>query len=246
MVHGFVVQSGGALILSSQPGAGTSVELWLPRTTDPVPDVVALPVVTRAASPSGRGPRILLVDDDRLVVAGTIGMLEELGHESVRTAGSGEAALAVLREDGPFDLLLTDHVMPGMSGAALASRARELYPDLSIVIASGFAELDALAGVPWPRLRKPYSLNDLAAVLAAFEPAGLDGQTGRASSSPARKSPCNTVISGLDPVICRRTASDAQSPARPHTCNESLIRPYAIRAATADFHSPWNGIGFIR
>ena len=177
MVHGFVVQSGGALILSSQPGAGTSVELWLPRTTDPVPDVVALPVVTRAASPSGRGPRILLVDDDRLVVAGTIGMLEELGHESVRTAGSGEAALAVLREDGPFDLLLTDHVMPGMSGAALASRARELYPDLSIVIASGFAELDALAGVPWPRLRKPYSLNDLAAVLAAFEPAGSGEQT---------------------------------------------------------------------
>ena len=93
-------------------------------------------------------------------------MLEELGHDAVTAAASGEEALAVLRQDGNFDLLLTDHMMPGMSGVQLAARARELHKSLPILIASGFAELDGVAGVEWPRLRKPYSLNDLATALA--------------------------------------------------------------------------------
>jgi len=173
MVHGFAVQSGGALLLSSRPGQGTTVELWLPRTTEPVRDAEIAGPSTGAVAPVGRSLRILLVDDDPLVVAGTTGMLEELGHDAIHAVASGEEALAVLRRDGNFDLLLTDHMMPGMSGMKLAAQARAMHPSLPILLASGFAEIDGVAVVEWPRLRKPYSLNDLSAALAGL---GLGGQ----------------------------------------------------------------------
>jgi len=166
MVHGFAVQSGGVLLLSSKPGVGTTVQLWLPRTTEQVSATVADDLPTAEDSrPAARSLRILLVDDDPLVVAGTISMLEELGQDAITAVASGAEALAVLRQDGNFDLLLTDHMMPGMSGVQLATQARKLHKTLPILIASGFAELDGLAGVEWPRLRKPYDLNDLAAAL---------------------------------------------------------------------------------
>ncbi len=168
MVHGFAEQSGGALKLSSRLGAGTTAELWLPRTTEPVCDPAAdAPPGAYPAAP--RSLRILLVDDDPLVLAGTAAMLEELGHDAVRIAASGEGALSVLEHEGAFDLLLTDHMMPGMSGMQLAARARALHPTLPILLASGFAELDETAGAAWPRLRKPYGLSDLSAALAALE-----------------------------------------------------------------------------
>ncbi|HLN10399.1 MAG TPA: ATP-binding protein, partial [Xanthobacteraceae bacterium] len=163
MVHGFAIQSGGALPLSSRPGEGTNVELWLPRTTDPETEAGAAAQSTTAAA---RHLRVLLVDDDPLVVAATTGMLEELGHEAVYVAGSGEEALDVLRRDAKFDLLVTDFKMPGMSGMQLAAQARALYPSLQILLASGFAGLTAAA---WPRLRKPYDLRELSAALAALE-----------------------------------------------------------------------------
>jgi len=168
MVHGFAQQSGGALKLSSQPGAGTAAELWLPRTTELVCDPAA-DEAAAAYAPVKRSLRILVVDDDPLVLAGTAAMLEELGHDAVHVAASGEDALAVLRQDGAFDLLLTDHMMPGLSGMQLAARARALLPSLPILLASGFAELDGSSGAVWTRLRKPYGLSDLAAALAALE-----------------------------------------------------------------------------
>ena len=76
------------------------------------------------APPIPRKLRVLLVDDDPLVVASTTGMLEELGHDSIHTAASGDEALAVLRQGGDFDLLLTDYMMPGMSGYNLRHRRR--------------------------------------------------------------------------------------------------------------------------
>jgi len=167
MVHGFAEQSGGALRLSSRKGAGTTAELWLPRTTDAVAPGVAQSAVEGAAA--GRSLRILLVDDDPLVLAGTLAMLEELGHDAVHAAASGDEALAMLERDGGFDLLLTDHMMPGLSGMQLAARARAMHPTLPVLLASGFAELEHTAGAAWPRLRKPYGLADLAAALAAVE-----------------------------------------------------------------------------
>jgi PAS domain S-box-containing protein len=164
MVHGFALQSGGAMLIASRPGAGTSVELWLPRSM--APSQPARPATISVAPPPGRQLRVLLVDDDKLVVGSTTGMLEELGHRVV-SATSGEAALAILQE-GSFDLLLTDLMMPGMGGLQLAARVRAEKPGLPILLASGYAEMDALAGTDWPRLRKPYDLTQLAAALAAF------------------------------------------------------------------------------
>jgi CheY-like chemotaxis protein len=167
MVHGFAMQSGGALRLSSRPGCSTTAELWLPRTlerasaTDTVPAGRAEPTAFQT-----RCLRILLVDDDPLVVAGTTAMLEELGHHPIVVATSGEAALAELQRNPGWDLLLTDHKMPGMTGLQLASRVRALYPTLPILLASGYAELDQWSGASWPRLRKPYTLDDLATALS--------------------------------------------------------------------------------
>ncbi|MGE0226337.1 MAG: ATP-binding protein, partial [Acetobacteraceae bacterium] len=169
MVHGFVEQSGGALQLSSRPGQGTTVEIWLPRSeegTGALTEGAPTDGARVADSEHERGLRILLVDDDPLVLASTTTMLEELGHEAVRAVASGAEALDVLDRSGDFDLLLTDYMMPGMSGVELATRARALHPGLPVLLASGFAELDGLAGVTWPRLRKPFSLADLSAALA--------------------------------------------------------------------------------
>jgi len=168
MVHGFASQSGGALQLSSRRGEGTIVELWLPRITEPETEAGAAST-TQAATAVARRLRVLLVDDDPLVAATTTEMLEELGHQAVCVATSGEQALTVLGGDAEFDLLLTDCKMPGMSGMQLARQARALHPSLQILLASGFAELDGLAPAEWPRLRKPYDLHDLSAALAALE-----------------------------------------------------------------------------
>jgi hypothetical protein len=93
MVHGFAVQSGGALLLSSQLGVGTVVEIWLPRATAVAGGKDARRASTVVASKHrGRPLRILLVDDDLLVVANATAMLEELGHE-VSSATSGADAL---------------------------------------------------------------------------------------------------------------------------------------------------------
>jgi CheY-like chemotaxis protein len=160
------------MLLSSQPGAGTTAELWLPRTIEPV---VPAEVPARRADLSTTGGserlRILLVDDDPLVVAGAAAMLEELGHEVGRIAASGSEALAILRHDDRFDLLMTDYVMPGMTGGQLAAQARVMYPKLPILLASGFADLDKPIGPEWPRLRKPFNLQELSNALAALRSA---------------------------------------------------------------------------
>ena len=170
MVHGFAVQSGGALLLSSQLGVGTVVEIWLPRATAVAGGKDATRASTVVASKHcGRRLRILLVDDDLLVVAGATAMLEELGHE-VSSATSGAVALTLVGPHGHFDLMLTDYMMPGMSGAQLAAQVRALYPSLPILLASGFAELEGAVETAWPRLRKPFSLGDLSAALAQVMP----------------------------------------------------------------------------
>jgi len=175
MVHGFAVQSGGAMLLSSLPGAGTTAELWLPRTVEPVMQLVGPAERTGPAVPGSITKwRILLVDDDPLVAAGAAAMLEELGHEVGCVAASGSEALDILSRDDGFDLLLTDYVMPGMTGAQLAAQARKLYPALPILLASGFSELDKPIGPEWPRLRKPFNLQELSNALAALKAARPD------------------------------------------------------------------------
>jgi CheY-like chemotaxis protein len=164
MVHGLVRQSGGALRLTSAPGQGTTVELWLPRANGPVTRDAEVARPPDQGIAPGR-LRILLVDDDELVRMGTALMLEELGHEIVAEAGSGLDALALLRDPTALDVLLTDQAMPGMSGLELVARAKALRPGLRALLATGYADLGAVDGAGIPRLPKPYRLEDLSRAL---------------------------------------------------------------------------------
>jgi signal transduction histidine kinase len=156
MVHGLAVQLGGALQLSSAVGKGTTATLLLPIAT-------ALP---EAESPAhrlqkvNRSAVILFVDDDPLIAMSTTEMLEDLGHRVIG-ASSGLHALDILRSEQPIDLMVTDHVMPGMTGIELAAASREVRPSLPILLATGYAELPEGAQLDLPRLAKPYHQDQL-------------------------------------------------------------------------------------
>ncbi|KSV66162.1 hypothetical protein N185_32885 [Sinorhizobium sp. GW3] len=159
MIHGLALQLQGALRLTSTPGKGTRAELWIPVSDES-------PVVskdTAVAEPDQRVKplRVLLVDDDFLIAMSSVDMLIDLGHEVVE-AHSGKEALAHLKDDGRFDLLITDYSMPEMTGGDLANAARDLFPDLPILIASGYAELPPGIDFDVARLAKPYSQQQLA------------------------------------------------------------------------------------
>ena len=170
MVHGLAKQSGGAFRLESAPGAGTTATLYLPvaaTTTD-----AAAEAAPDQAPPEPRRAKdrltILAVDDDILVSMGTVGLLEDLGHEVIETH-SGEAALEVLTARPDIDVLMTDQAMPKMTGVELARRARALRPDLPIILATGYAEMpEGGADCITARLEKPFSDASLARTLEAL------------------------------------------------------------------------------
>jgi CheY-like chemotaxis protein/anti-sigma regulatory factor (Ser/Thr protein kinase) len=164
MVDGLVAQSGGAMRISSQLGLGTRVDLWLPVSEEMAVEH-APPVVVQPSIEETRCCRVLVVDDDPIVAAGTVAMLEDLGHVATEVA-SGEAALQVLLSDDSIDLVITDHAMPGMTGTELAARIRRTWPELPVAIATGYAELLGDGELELPRLSKPYRQQDLAALVA--------------------------------------------------------------------------------
>ena len=164
MVHGLAAQSGGALRLSSRPGAGTTAELWLPRAR--VLPGRATAVRRRAAPQVPRSCTVLLVDDDALISMATGEMLKDLGHQVVE-AHSGSKALEILRSGTPVDLVVSDEAMPNMRGTQLAAAIRVSWPDLPIILATGYAELPTGSAWELPLLRKPYSQQDLAAAIAS-------------------------------------------------------------------------------
>ena len=162
MVDGLVAQSGGAMRISSKVGAGTTIELFLP---------VAEPETAPEGRPAGparivglRACRVLVVDDDPIVAAGTAAMLEDLGHSAI-VAGSAEIALQMLSSQSGIDFVITDYAMPGMTGIDLAERIRSTWPGVPVVLASGYPEVpgDKLG---LPRLAKPYRQEELARLVA--------------------------------------------------------------------------------
>ena len=156
MVHGLAVQLGGALQLSSTPGKGTVATLLFPVATaapEAESPVQAAPKVNRSAV-------ILFVDDDPLIAMSTTEMLEDLGHQVIG-ASCGLHALDIIRSEQPIDLMMTDHVMPGMTGIELAAASRQVRPSLPILLATGYAELPEGAQLDLPRLAKPYHQDQL-------------------------------------------------------------------------------------
>jgi CheY-like chemotaxis protein len=165
MIHGFAEQSGGCLILKSRQGQGTVAEIWLPVAEAESP--AAEPQQAEAGyAKASRVLSILVVDDDNLVLMNTVAMLEDLGHQVVE-ATCGEQALRVLRRGGPIDLVITDQLMPGMSGTQLIDAIRSELPDMPAILATGYSELQPGAASKVERLSKPFTQNDLARAIAA-------------------------------------------------------------------------------
>jgi PAS domain S-box-containing protein len=161
MVDGLAAQSGGALLLDSAPGCGTTATIWLPVSAEPSASHAAPP--RAAPNASGRGA-VLTVDDEALVLESTAAMLEELGYEAVPVA-SAEDALEVLKTRQDWVAVLTDHAMPGMTGLTLAKRLQATRPTLPVILATGHAGAWADDPTAPPRLMKPYDLSQLADAL---------------------------------------------------------------------------------
>jgi signal transduction histidine kinase/CheY-like chemotaxis protein len=160
-VYGFATQSGGDLRIASTPGQGTTVTILLPCSEAPLPIAApAQPGETRAA----RIGAVLLVEDNEEVGEFAEALLRELGHSVVR-ARSGAEALELAAER-PFDVVLTDVVMPAMSGIELADHLHRLQPDLPLVLTTGYSDEISRSGARGrPVLLKPYRIETLAAVL---------------------------------------------------------------------------------
>lgn len=162
MVHGLAIQLHGALRLHSVVGRGTRAELYFPSTQQ---DAAMRDERPAEIVPALRRLRILLVDDDTLVAMSSVDMLEDLGHEAIE-ANSGKQALDLLRDRGHFDLLITDFAMPGMNGAQLIEAAKPLYPDLPILLATGYAEVPGGEFDDIARIDKPYTQSQLGSEIA--------------------------------------------------------------------------------
>ena len=160
-MHGFCIQAGGSPAITSEPGRGTAVTLYLPRSET----AAAAPEPSIPARGAGAGT-VLLVEDDEDVAGTTRQTLQMLGYQAhhVRDA---RTALALLLGGQRFDIMLADIVMPGgMSGHELARRVRQHFPDLTILLASGYnraaAEVDREG---FPIIAKPFRADNLSDAL---------------------------------------------------------------------------------
>jgi PAS domain S-box-containing protein len=166
MAHGLASQLGGALILSSAPGRGTQVELWLPVWAGG-PHLVSAPDMP--ATGHQAGGRALLVDDHDLVRMTTSEMLRELGYDVVE-AGSAEEAIRLVAKGLRVDLVVSDHLMTGITGADLARLLRSRWPQTPFLLMSGAEGAEGIAA-DLPCLAKPFRKADLqAAITAATAP----------------------------------------------------------------------------
>ena len=166
MVHGFAEQSGGRLILYSQKGSGTTAELWLP-----VAKTSAQPVAPAQVTPPKmfRPLTVLAVDDDALVLMNTVATLEDLGH-TVFEAYSAKEALEILRREDSVDLIVADHAMPKMTGTELAKVVRSEWPDIPVLLATGYADRVPGDDIGLPKLTKPFMERDLRAAIERMNP----------------------------------------------------------------------------
>lgn len=159
MVHGLARQLGGALELESAPGTGTTARLLLPVSAAPV-TIAEAPVAQAAPAILGR---VLLVDDEEAVRGAAAQMLSEIGYDVVE-ADSAEAAIALVEGGLAPDLLVSDHLMPGMTGTELARHLRGRLPVMGVLIVSGYADVATLSP-DLAHLPKPFRATDLSAAL---------------------------------------------------------------------------------
>ena len=175
MVHGFAKQSGGNVTITSGPGEGTRVELYLPRSVAHDEETIAARPPRNI--PSGEGERVLIVEDDADVRALAVDLLLGLGYEPVE-ADTAQAALEAIERTASINLLLSDVVLPGaMNGPDLAAEIRRRSPATKIVYMTGYAEQAfnnrGASDEPAHIIQKPFSKMDLArAIRSVMEDGG--------------------------------------------------------------------------
>jgi signal transduction histidine kinase/ActR/RegA family two-component response regulator len=181
MVHGLAAQSGGLLRIDSKPNMGTVLELWLPKAETPA--AAAAVIQVKIPETQVGACRILIVDDDQLVMTGISAMIEDLGHTPIE-AHSGAEALAKLASDVNVDVVITDHAMPAMTGLQLAKSIQESYSGIPIILATGYAELPIdPASLGMIRLAKPCNQYDIAMAIRSALGSGRQPHHRRAGLS---------------------------------------------------------------
>jgi two-component system, NtrC family, sensor kinase len=162
-VHGFVRQSGGDIAIDSKPREGTMITLFLPLGYRAEGE---RPLSTTQSGAQAKRDRmtVLVVEDEDEVRKLTADMLHELGH-SILVCRTGSEALGLLSGGGEVDLVITDLVLPGMDGSALASEVTRRYPGVKVVLTTASLQFDNKAG--YPVLRKPFSRQQVSDLLAS-------------------------------------------------------------------------------
>jgi PAS domain S-box-containing protein len=163
MVHGLALQLGGSLMINSRPGLGTTIDLYLPETASLA---ATKPQQSETDATMGKtAGTVLLVDDELAVRSSTAEMLKDLGYDVVEASDADEALR--LLANLAADLVITDHLMPGMTGTELAAVIRVNHPELPTLIISGYADIDGISP-HLPRLTKPFRQHELASHLEAL------------------------------------------------------------------------------
>jgi len=165
LVHGIVADLGGAIDVATAVGHGTAIEVWLPTAGEAAPPAAA----GDAPVPRGNGETVMIVDDERALVALTEEILAELGYEPVGYASSVAAWQAFRATPQRFDLVLIDETMPDLAGTDLAREIARLRPAIPIVLMSGHRGTDlamrAHAVGVGDVLQKPLTRSDIAVSL---------------------------------------------------------------------------------
>jgi len=167
MVQGLAEQLGGRIELKSAPGEGTCVAIWLPaiRSAGPA-QPTSVPVAATAPAFQPKAGRVLLVDDDAAVRSSTKALLEAYGYRVLDT-DSGVTALQIAAKEPDLDVLVTDQMMPGMTGTQLVEALRAFRPALPALIATGYSDPNVSVPVGAARIAKPFKFEELARAIDA-------------------------------------------------------------------------------
>ncbi|HEX2147980.1 MAG TPA: response regulator, partial [Pseudorhizobium sp.] len=222
MVYGFVKQSGGHIKIYSEPGSGTTVRIYLPRTMeaeDVVNDVLAGAI-------TGGTETVLVVEDDEAVREVTVSLLTEMGYKVLK-AKDADSALAIVESGVPIDLLFTDVVMPGrLKSRDLARKAKERLPMLGVLFTSGYTENSIVHGGRLDPgvnlLSKPYTREALARKIRQVLEQVRDGSASQPNTAPHLAAGTATATA---------SGSAQSQPITVLLCEDEAL----IRISTADF-----------